>query len=115
MANKVNGSKVACTRKVKGAGKDPASSVLNWTFDFENCPQEKILSLATDSLVIIVQRNWRNADAETRKAMMTNTFEVAAILTSKRAKKTNVQKVKELMKGMSQADRDIVMKAHNTK
>ena len=113
ISTKIVGMEVACVRNVKASKSDIHGTEVAWTFDFSDAPQHKILELATRSLVIDAQREFRMAPHAERKSLIIKRFLVADMLTKKRAKKLpTVKSVLSLLGQLSPEDQEILMNEH---
>ena len=111
----INGEVVTAVRSVKIDENSQVSSEFKRTFDFTEVTRAQLLKIATRALVIDEQDTYRRATPDKRKAMLVKQVKVLNMLTKKRQKKSDLDKVTALMATMTQVDRDIVLKAHNAK
>ena len=111
----IDGMKVACSRKVKSSNTDKVGTEVAWTFDFWDCEREQILELATRSLVIDVQREYRAAKPGARKALINNHFDVGVLLNGRKKKGDPVKKAKAGLAALSQKDLADVLKMYSKK
>ena len=111
----INGEVVTAVRSVKVDDTSTVSSEFKRTFDFTGATRDQLLKIATRALVIDEQREYRDAKPGERKNMLVKQVKVTEMLKKTRQKKTDLEKTQALMATMSQADKDVVLKAHNTK
>jgi len=75
---------------------------VDWTFDFSECSQEEILDLAGRSAVIAYRKHFRGVSEENIPEYAQLVIDVKEdVIASERAKKSPVDKVKTLLKGMT--------------
>ncbi len=115
MTDSITGTIVACTRKVKATNSDKVGTVVAWTFDFKSCPIEKIYELATRSLVIDIQREYRAAKPGERKSLINKDFVVTTLLANRKQKADPVKKAKAGLAALSEKDLADVLKMYAKK
>lgn len=82
------------THTVKPSAKDDTRYELIWNMDFSKCTDEQILGLATRSITIMKQNDWRRDDKRTDARKWHNvTFDVAAEMSGRRQAADPAQKV----------------------
>lgn len=108
----VDGDCVNVTVTAKPEAKSPEKYVMDWTFDFGTATREDILRLATQSLVILMQRKFREAvekkeDLEKFNGVL---FDVAELISDTRQSKSPVEKAESLVAKMSEAQKAELLK-----
>lgn len=106
----IDGIKVRIKHTVKPDKDSPVRYELNWTFDFFNVDPKELLTLATRSVVIMQQAEWRKSDKPLDEATWDNvTFKVRDMIDGKRRTATPVQKVKRAVAKLSLEDRQAML------
>ncbi len=109
---KIDGQKVFCMAKVKASEADKVGIDVAWTFDFTGCPEAVKLHLASRTLVIDVQGDWRKAKPEARKSLIKKTIKVVDLMAGRKRKPKappTVKDVVNVMADMTEAQRDEIM------
>ena len=105
----IDGRQVEVVRTTKHKA-DGQAFEMGWTLDFENVTDEQLLELATRSVVIGIQRKFRDAKGKPDD-WNGKTFDVAELLNEsrKREKLDPMEAARRLLAGMSEADREAVL------
>lgn len=99
----IDDKNVKVVHTVKPDKDSPVRYNLTWTFNFAGVLPRDILKLATRSLRIDMQRQWRESDDKLNESVWDNvTFNVAEILAGTRERSTNkVAKAEKLLSELS--------------
>lgn len=107
-AKKVEGNKVVCDHVTlnKAAGQHYQ---LRWIVDFDGVPQERILELAAETVLIQSRPAFKNAKAEELKEENWDDYTIPVKDISRRSGKSKTDKVRDILAKMSQEERDALL------